>query len=634
MTNTRFVLNLLLLALKANHLVSAAVQTGLSPHIRPLSYDLTVKIPVLEHFQGFTSSVVIHFNLTATTSNITLHSKNLYAMRNVSLISSLNAFEPQLKSIRFHTDTVEFTFNEQMFAGQYLLTIGEYNGRLSNASTGVIQRNLTLFSTHLQPYFARELLPCVDHPSVKAAFRITVVHRSNTIAESNNIANDVFVVDAEWQKTVFAPTPLLPAYLIAFSVMPDTYKEIIRQTSFGVTVRVHATSQSVALRVLNVAVASFELLGSIMVIPLPLNKVDFILLPDYDGGMENWGHILLSENLATYGDDAHLTYVIAHELAHHWIGNKATEDLTDYISYKVAAAVLDHDSRWERFMLSKYVAIQLTEDFFAPRHSLVMPDNITRNITMRAADEGCDGRGMRQTQRSALLTLRSAINDRRRQSFSLMIACRGGCGYLATAPTPSDHISSHCYLKGVVLLESIETVVGEDFILSAIRNLVATRNSFDLSSFLLYFKDVPVDRNISLAQVYEYWFITGGFPALKVSNTALSFELQQFSAELWPLRLSSKQGLPPFLFAQMLTMPPKDSEVFVNLNFSSFFRVNYDTTTWLTIFGQIGEHPDRFSAVGRAQLVSDFCYFYAHDQVDHGAALKEVVVDMEILASL
>ncbi|ETN75887.1 peptidase family M1 [Necator americanus] len=239
MRNTRFVLNLLLLALKANHLVSAAVQTGLSPHIRPLSYDLTVKIPVLEHFQGFTSSVVIHFNLTATTSNITLHSKNLYAMRNVSLISSLNAFEPQLKSIRFHTDTVEFTFNEQMFAGQYLLTIGEYNGRLSNASTGVIQRNLTLFSTHLQPYFARELLPCVDHPSVKAAFRITVVHRSNTIAESNNIANDVFVVDAEWQKTVFAPTPLLPAYLIAFSVMPDTYKEVkIRSSHFLLFYRV------------------------------------------------------------------------------------------------------------------------------------------------------------------------------------------------------------------------------------------------------------------------------------------------------------------------------------------------------------------------------------------------------------
>ncbi|ETN75885.1 hypothetical protein NECAME_03658 [Necator americanus] len=64
-------------------------------------------------------------------------------------------------------------------------------------------------------------------------------------------------------------------------------------------------------------------------------QVDFILLPDYDGGMENWGHILLSENLATYGDDAHLTYVIAHELAHHWIGNKATVDRWRWICLQV-----------------------------------------------------------------------------------------------------------------------------------------------------------------------------------------------------------------------------------------------------------------------------------------------------------
>ncbi|EPB77257.1 hypothetical protein ANCCEY_03628 [Ancylostoma ceylanicum] len=104
------------------------------------------------------------------------------------------------------------------------------------------------------------------------------------------------------------------------------HKIITRQTSFGVTVRVHATSHAVAIRVLDIAIDSFELLASIMEIPLPLNKVDFILVPDYDGGMENWGHVLLSENLATYGDDAHLTYVIAHELAHHWIGNKATVD--------------------------------------------------------------------------------------------------------------------------------------------------------------------------------------------------------------------------------------------------------------------------------------------------------------------
>lgn len=40
------------------------------------------------------------------------------------------------------------------------------------------------------------------------------------------------------------------------------------------------------------------------------------------------------------------------------------------------------------------------------------------------------------------------------------------------------------------------------------------------------------------------------------------------------------------------------------------------------------EEPELFSAVGRAQLVSDFCYFYANDKVDNGTILKEAVVDM------
>uniref|UniRef100_A0A0K0D0I4 Phage protein n=1 Tax=Angiostrongylus cantonensis TaxID=6313 RepID=A0A0K0D0I4_ANGCA len=57
--------------------------------------------------------------------------------------------------------------------------------------------------------------------------------------------------------------------------------------------------------------------------------------------------------------------------------NGLQEDLTDYVAHKVAAAMMGHDERWERFILSKYVAIQLTEDFFAPNHSLVMPYNVT-----------------------------------------------------------------------------------------------------------------------------------------------------------------------------------------------------------------------------------------------------------------
>ncbi|KHJ81726.1 hypothetical protein OESDEN_18586, partial [Oesophagostomum dentatum] len=129
-------------------------------------------------------------------------------------------------------------------------------------------------------------------------------------------------------------------------------------------------------------------------------------------------------------------------------------------------------------------------------------------------------------------------------------------------------------------------------------------------------------------QVYEYWYITGGFPAISVRNTPLSLELQQLSSSPWPLRMSSKQGLPPFLFAQSQLLAPVNSQVLINLNFTSFLRVNYDPVTWINIFSQMDEHPEEFSAVGRAQLVNDFCYFYAHEQVDRGDALKEIVTDV------
>ncbi|KAK6039523.1 hypothetical protein COOONC_22972, partial [Cooperia oncophora] len=163
--------------------------------------------------------------------------------------------------------------------------------------------------------------------------------------------------------------------------------------------------------------------------------------------------------------------------------------------------------------------------------------------------------------------------------------------------------------------------------LAVIRNLVSTKTTFDLKTFLYYFEDIPVDRNISLAQVYEFWFTNGGFPALKVSSAALGFELDQLGQFPWPLRLTSTESLPPFLFAQSLMLPPKNPHTLVNVNFTSFMRVNYDSTTWINIFSHLDEHPEQFSAVGRAQLVSDFCYFYAHDEVDSGAAIKELVID-------
>ncbi|VDM53183.1 unnamed protein product [Angiostrongylus costaricensis] len=189
-------------------------------------------------------------------------------------------------------------------------------------------------------------------------------------------------------------------------------------------------------------------------------------------------------------------------------------------------------------------------------------------------------------------------------------------------------INSHCYLKGVVLLETLETMVSEDYMLAVIRSLVATKTSFDLENLLFYFDDIAVDVNVTLAQVYKFWFTTGGFPAIKVSSNVPSIELRQLSEFPWPLWLSSYQPLPRFIFAKTISLPPKDGPMLINLNFTSFLRVNYDPVTWTSIFSLMDDHPELFSTLGRAQLITDFCYFYARGDVDNGMEIREIVVEM------
>ncbi|CAI5449682.1 unnamed protein product [Caenorhabditis angaria] len=548
-------------------------------NIIPLTYDLLFKLPIID-FNGFSGSMVLHFNLTSLSQNISLDSVDLHSFKNISLINTIDLSHPKIDSIRILREKVEFTFEKSLFPGQYLLTVGEYNGRIRDGSEGLFERKSPLlYTTHLQPNFARRLFPCIDSPAVKSIFRVSVVHPTDTVAQSNTIAMDVHIESKEWQRTIFSATPQIPAYLLAFSVMPDTTLQLSRQTSFGVTVRVHGAKRATTIRVLDCALASFEILAGLVDVPLPLNKIDFILVPQYDGGMENWGHIAISEELAVNGDDAHMIYLIAHEIAHHWIGNRVTvsswqyiclqEDLADWLALKAVKALLTDEIKLQRFQLSQYVEIQLVEDFLSPNHSLLMPEEVNQEL-----------------------------------------------------------INRHCYLKGVVLLDTLESVVGEQFMISVIKSLVGSHSSFNLTTFTSYFDQIRVDRNATVGQIYEYWFTQGGYPSILVENNGPSSRLQQLSKPLWPLKMTSTLSIPQFVFSESIVFASETAPLLVNLNFTSFMRVNYDSMTWAAIFKYMYEEPELFSAVGRAQLVSDFCYFYAHDNIENGHIIKDAVMDM------
>lgn len=71
-------------------------------------------------------------------------------------------------------------------------------------------------------------------------------------------------------------------------------------------------------------------------LPYPLPKLDQVALPDFSGGMENWGLVLykdfyleFNEGVTSAASQQTQTEVVIHELAHQWFGNVVTMDYWD-----------------------------------------------------------------------------------------------------------------------------------------------------------------------------------------------------------------------------------------------------------------------------------------------------------------
>lgn len=177
-----------------------------------------------------------------------------------------------------------------------------------------------VIGTHLEPTHARELFPCVDLPSAKAVFHLTLrgVPRylqaiSNTPVLRSEDENGATAV-------TFQPTPRMPTYIFGFWV--GDFHCISTRALATAAVRSSGTNllplppippppsgegDSVLINVqvvkgvglegaefaLDLASRAFELFSRLFSVPFPMPKLDVIALPGpmHGLGMENFGAI-------------------------------------------------------------------------------------------------------------------------------------------------------------------------------------------------------------------------------------------------------------------------------------------------------------------------------------------------------
>lgn len=344
----------------------------------PEKYDINLDIkPSLMEFSG---QVVISGKKTGRPSKrLTFHQSEL-KFQSAKIIKHDKKGDHQIEVTRINThkssQEVRLHSEEMIYGGKYTITMDFY-GNITKPMNGIYpcfpdkdNQSRIIIATQFESHHAREAFPCIDEPEAKAIFHLTLSSPKNQAVISNtNIKHQ----KNSGKKTIteFRDTPIMSTYLLAFVIGELEY--ISKKTSDGVEVRAYATKENDKhLKfALETAVDCLEFYNKFFDIPYPLEKCDFIALPDFAAGaMENWGCItfreqglLVDKNKTSVFTKQYVALVIAHELAHQWFGNLVTmkwwndlwlnEGFASWIEYLAVNELFPDWQIWTQFTVDE-----------------------------------------------------------------------------------------------------------------------------------------------------------------------------------------------------------------------------------------------------------------------------------------
>lgn len=460
------------------------------------------------------------------------------------------------ESIKVNNKKVDFELHQDILklklkaSGNVEIEL-EYKSKITNVMHGLYpsffkykNRKEIIYSTQLESSYARELFPCIDEPSAKACFQLTIVHKSedkaisNTPIEAINQTKDIMT-------TQFEVTPKMSTYLLAFAC--GKIHSISGYSKSGLKINSWsslAISKSDLKFSLDVSIRALDFYENYFDFKFPLKKIDHIALPDFSSGaMENWGLITYREeamivnHLSSIDDKKSVAKVIAHELAHQWFGNLVTmkwwddlwlnESFATYIEYEAV-----------NYMFPKW---NIWDDFLSHESIYALSRDCYENVQPIKVD----------------------VSD-------------------------PDEISSIfdaaiVYAKGARLIGMIKSLIGEHYFKKGLTNYFnkfqySNANSNDL---WLEFNKVS---GMDIKSIMQPWLTQPGYPVIFASKN--SIKQQRFllngkkSKLLWPIPLnSSSETLPDLLNQKSLKL---NTGSIYNLNINGFghFITCYDESTY------------------------------------------------------
>ncbi len=477
--------------------------------------------------------------------------------------------------LRIHTDTM-------LYPGEYEIKI-HFSGKITKNMDGIYPcyfdddgTQKELIATQFESHHAREAFPCIDEPESKATFQLTLTYPKHEVALSNTEPEVITIKDLQ-KTTIFKITPIMSTYLLAFVVGELHYKETY--SSSGVRIRTYATKDQIAHSTFALDVASkcMDFYENYYDIPFPLEKCDFVALPDFaSGAMENWGLItfreqtlLVDERHTSLSTKQYVAIVVAHELTHQWFGNLVTmrwwtdlwlnEGFASWMEYLAIDTLFPEWHLWIQFAVDEQQTA-LKVDSLAHTHPIEVP--------VKHPDE--------------IRTIFDVISYQKGASVIHMLH-----DYLG--PQPFRDGLRH-YLK-----------------LHSYKNTDTT----DLWQALEDITQKPVKKFM------RAWTEQSGFPIIHVQakNNYLQIEQSRFVTDpaskarhdqvLWPIPLLS-EGLDRTIVDKKISKIPltgKAAPLKLNVGQTGFYRVDYSHELQLAQLDQV--EAGAFHSIDRMGLLSD-----------------------------
>ncbi|KAI9207265.1 peptidase family M1-domain-containing protein [Polychytrium aggregatum] len=328
--------------------------------------------------------------------------------------------------------------------------------------------------TQCQAIHARSLVPCQDTPSIKIKYSADVTAPAHLRALMSAVPKDE-VVSGSHKKYNFDQAIAIPSYLIALAVGNLEGRKIgPRSTVWSEPEMVEASAWEF------VETEDFIATGEKLLTPYCWGVYDLLVLPGSFpyGGMENPCLTFVTPTLLA--GDRSLVDVVAHELAHSWMGNLVTS------------------SNWEHFWLNEGWTMF-----------------VERKIIGRI-------RGNAEAEFSAIVGLKALkesidhYDEIKTPQYTALVPELGGVD-------PDDSFSSVPYEKGFNLLYYLEVQLGgpsvfEPFVTAYVERFShKSITTTDFKSFLYEYFNKHDHSKIKVLDAIDWhtWFHGQGYPPVK-----------------------------------------------------------------------------------------------------------------------